>query len=191
MIEEIDMKYVAWRKTLVKISIGSFALMVLYLMTAHFMVLDKKYISFFIYVNIIVQAFIIAAYILLRTNRSKDVKMVRYQFDNKFIKGDMSILPEHILSTNPRNTTTFKIHCEVSEFAKDDPPEFIIDIKGRHGQAIHDIKSHILNFKVGIEKDMLICNGDIIVRPNEKINFKFRKDVNVKIFTLEEVYSCE
>ena len=179
------MKYVAWRKTFIIISIGSTILMVL---VAHFMTLDKKYISFFLYTNTIIQALVIAAYVLLRINRQKHLKIVRHQFENKFIKADMDIFPEYIFSTNPRNTTAFKIYCELSEFAKDDPPEFIIDIKGRYGQAIHDIKNHILNFKVEIEKDILICKGDIIVRPNENVNFKFRKDVTIKIFTLEEMY---
>lgn len=182
------MKYIAWRKTFVILSIGSSVLMVLGLIVVHFMTSDKKYTSFFIYTNTIVQALIIVAYILLRINRPKDVKIIRHQFENKFIKGDMNIFPEYIFSTNPRNTTIFKIYCEVREFTKDGPSEFIFDIKGRQEQEIRDIKSHILNFKIGIEKDMLVYNGDIIVKPNEKINFKFRKDVNVKIFTLEEVY---
>ena len=187
------MKYVTQRKTLVMISIISIILMVLGLIVVYFinlfMNLDKKYISFFIYANMIVQAFVIVAYILLRANRPKDLKIVRYRFENKFKKGDMDIFPEHIFSTSPRNPTIFKIFWQVREFTKDDPPEFIIDIKGRNGEVIHDIKSHILSSKIGTEQDMLVYNGDVIIRPNEKINFKFRKDVNVKIFALEEVYT--
>ena len=76
----------------------------------------------------------------------------------------------------------------LAEFTKENPPEFVVDIKGRYGEVINDIKNHILNFKIGTEKDILVCKGDIIVKPNEKINFKFKKDVKVKMFILEEVY---
>ena len=182
------MKYVVMRKTLTIISMGSIVLMVLGLIATYFMTLDKKYIPFFIYVNIIVQALVITSYILLRTNRPKDLKIVRHKFENKFKKGDMDIFPEHIFSTNPRNATIFKIYWQVSEFTKENPPEFVVDIKGRYGEVINDIKNHILNFKIGTEKDILVCKGDIIVKPNEKINFKFKKDVKVKMFILEEVY---
>lgn len=183
------MKYVTVRKTLVKISILAIILMALGLIAIHFMILDKKYVYTFVYINIIIQTLVIAVYILTRFNRPKDVKIIRHQFENKFIKGDTNIFPEHIFSTNPRNAAIFKIYIGVSEFAKDDPPEIYIDIKGRHEQAISDIKNHLRNIKVGIEKDMFLIKGDIIVMPNEKINFKFRKDVNVKIFILEEVYT--
>lgn len=183
------MKYITVRKTLVKISILTTILMVSGLIAIRFTILDKKYIYPFIYTNIIVQTLIIVTYILTWFN-NKNIKIIRHQFENKFISGGTNIFPEYIFSTNPRNDAIFKIYYDVREFAKDDLPEIYIDIiKGRNEQTISDIKNRLRNIKVGIEKDIFLFKCNIMVMPNEKINFKFRKDVKVKIFILEEVYT--
>lgn len=180
------MKHVKLRKILVILSIGIFFLMLLAAIAFYFKILDKRYLIISLYANIIIQALVIILYILDRPDNTKNVRIMRYEFKNKIIRDDM--FPEYMSSTNPRNPTIFKIHLESEQFIKDDH-EFYADIVGINGKTIQDINSRIININSRIIKDVLIFDADIKMLPDEKINFKFREDMNIKIFTMEEMYT--
>ncbi len=176
------------RRQILNISIGTILLTILGLILIYYNILGKKYYDIIIKINIIIQSLCIAMFLISRFNKSKGVKMVRLRLNNILIKGDINIFPEPISSTSPRNPAIFKIYWEIGEFAKEDPPEFNIDIIGSNGKEMTEINSRILDIKTRIVKNIFLYNADIKIMPNEKINFKFRKDANVKIFNLEEVY---
>lgn len=51
-----------------------------------------------------------------------------------------------------------------------------------------DVKKQVLNVNTGISNDLFIFHVDMLVRPDEKINFKFKNDANIKTFLLGELY---
>jgi len=171
------------RKILLIISLGTIFLMTLSTIAIYYGELDKRYYELVLKASILIQSLCIVIYLLSRKlDERKYLKIIRHRLDNKFIKGNINIFPEPISSTSPRNPAIFKIYLEAEEFTKEDPPEIFIETNRT------DIKGHILNIKRRVENDVFFCDVDIRVMPNEKINFKFNKDVNIKIFKLEEVY---
>jgi len=171
------------RKTLLIASLGTIFLMTLSAIAIYYNELDKRYYELILKTSVLIQLLCIMMYLFSRPKLNKKyLKIIRHRFDNKFTKGNVSIFPEPISSTNPRNPAIFKIYFEAGEFTKENPPEMLVETNRT------DIKSNILNIKTRVENDVFFCNLDIKVMPNEKINFKFNKDVNIKIFNLEEVY---
>ena len=52
-----------------------------------------------------------------------------------------------------------------------------------------DIEDNIININSGIVENSFIFDADVIVRPDEKINFKLKKDTTIKLFFLGEFYT--
>lgn len=172
-----------------KASLVSTLTLIIGIILGRFGILDEKYVNIIVDANIIVQSILLVIFTILLIhfrNRPKGVKILRYQFENKLIKGDTDILSKPISSTNPRKFAIFKIYLEVKEFTE--PPEFGIIKTCGHGKSISDIKKHLLNINSCIIEDTFIFYADVIVMPEEKVNFKFKKDTNVKSFLLSELY---
>lgn len=173
--------------TLVKISLGSIFLMILGVIALYFKILDRKYVEAIIYGNILVHGTVLLFRLKKRLTKQKDVEMLRCQFKNKFIKEYTNILPEHICPTNTRKPSIFKIYWE-AYWDANSPPQFVIEMMGNNGKVISDIKSRIIYINTKTDKGITVFNAEIKVMPNEKINFQFRKDVNIELFTLKEIY---
>jgi len=153
--------------------------------------LDAKYGSYIIFVGLTIQftMFVILLWIFLRRIKylRNGVKIIRHRFENKYIKGDTDILPEFITTTNPRKSSIFNIYLEAKDIK--DPPDFGMYKMGRGNPAkMTDIKKHVLYVNADMVNDLFIFIVDIIVRPDEKINFKFRDDINIKTFFIGELY---
>lgn len=169
--------------TLVKISLGSIFLMILGVIALYFKILDRKYVEVIIYGNILVQGIVLFFRLKKRIIKEKDVEILRYQFKNKSIKEYTNIFPEHLCSTNTRKPSIFKIYWEANS-----PPQFVIEMIGNNGKVISDIKNRIIDINTKIYRDITIFNAELKVMPNEKINFQFRKDIDIELFTLKEIY---
>lgn len=170
--------------TLVKISLGAIFLMVLGAIALYFKMLDRKYFEAIIYGNILVQGTVLFIRLKKRMIKQKDVEILRYQFKNRSIKEYTNIFPEHICSTNTRKPSIFKIYWDTNS-----PQQFAIEMIGNNGKIISDIKSRIIYINTTkADKGITMFNAEIKVMPNEKINFQFRKDVNIELFTLKEIY---
>ena len=156
-------------------------------------ILDDGYISIIMDVLLIIQAVILSllvAILIIKRQKMNGVKIVRYKFDNKFIKGNTDIIPECVSPTSPRKPALFKVFLEIDiENIKnmEEPPEFGI-FKIGTGKAPQDIKNHIINANSGIIENSFIFDADIIVSPGEKINFRIKKDTIIKSFFLGEIY---
>ncbi len=169
--------------TLVKISLGSIFLMILGVIALYFKILDRKYLEVIIYGNILVHGTILFIRMKKRLVKKKDVEILRYQFKNKSIKENTNIFPEHICSTNTGNPSIFKIYWEANN-----PPQFAIEMIDNNGKVISDIKSRTIDVNTKTGNGITVFNAEIKVIPNEKINFQFRKDVNIELFNLKETY---
>lgn len=117
----------------------------------------------------------------------RGVKIIRHKIEDKYIKGNTDILPSFIGSTNPRKATMFQIYIEAKD-VKEDPRFNMRKIIGRGSEKTIDIKKHVLHVNTGIVDDLFIFVADMIVRPDEKINFKFENDINIKTFFIGELY---
>ena len=150
--------------------------------------LDKKYVDPILYVCLVVQTIflilVIITFIIIKT-RVHGVKIVRYRINDTLVKGDTDIIPEYISPTHPRKSTLFKIFLEVEDI--EDPPEF--GISKISSEKTPDIKDHIVNINAGIVNNSFIFDADLIVGPGEKINFRLKKDTNIKLFFLGEFYT--
>lgn len=153
--------------------------------------LDTKYGSYIISVGLVIQFIVVIIQLWTILRRIKylrnGVKIIRYRFEDKYIKGDADILPQFITTTNPRKPSIFNIYIEVKYFK--DLPYFGIYKMGRcDPPKMADMKKHVLYINAGTVNDLFIFIADIIVRPDEKINFKFRDDANIKTFFIGELY---
>ena len=171
---------------LTKISLTSTIIMIIGFILRSSGILEDRYINIIVGANIIIQLICIIIFTFSILGRSKGVKIVRNQFDNRFIKGDTYLFQEHISPTNPKRMAIFKIYLEVCKFIE--PPELGISKIGSYGKPISDIKKQFLNINSCIKDDIFIFNADMIVLPSEKVNFKFKKDTNIKTFFLGELY---
>ena len=113
------------------------------------------------------------------------VKIMRYRFSDRLVKGATNIIPENISPTNPKKPAIFKVLLEIRDV--DEPPEFGI-AKINIGAKTLKIEDNVSNIISGIADNNFLFSADIIVRPGEKINFQLKKDANVKLFLLGEIY---
>lgn len=169
--------------TLVKISSGSILLMILGVIALYFKILDRKYAEAIIYGNILVQGTVLFLRLKKRMIKQKDVEIFKYQFENRSIKEHTNIFPEYICSTNTRKPSIFKIYWEARN-----PPQFSIGMIDNNGKVVSYVKSRIIDINTKTDKGITMSNVEIKVMPNEKINFQFEKDVNIELFTLNEIY---
>lgn len=153
---------------------------------------DIIYSTYIIFTCLVIQ--FIAAFVtiviitLIRKKQPKNgIKIIRYRIEDRCIKGEEDILPEFITTTNPRKASIFKIYFGVKGFNK--LPYFGIYKTGKRDQdKMSNINEHIFNINVGIRDDLFIFHADVIVRPDEKINFKFKGDTNIEMFFVRELY---
>lgn len=153
--------------------------------------LDAIYTSYILLVGLATQVAILIVFvatILIRRNElKKGVKIIRYKYEDRYIKGEENVLPKFITTTNPRKASIFKIYFEIKDF-KELPDFGIYKIGKGDPDKTSDVKKQVLNVNTGISNDLFIFHVDMLVRPDEKINFKFKNDANIKIFLLGELY---
>ncbi len=154
--------------------------------------IDTKNSNYIWIIGLSIQIILLTIFVVLISMRKRQlkrtVKIPRYQFEDRYIKGDTHILPKNISTTNPGKSSIFKIYFEIKDFKKDEPPDFCIYAMGKVPMEITDMKKHLADINIGIEDNLFIFNADIIVRPNQEINFMFKKDTNLKTFFVGEVY---
>lgn len=137
-------------------------------------------------IQIILLVLLFILMMIKKKQLGRGIKIIRHKIEEKFIKGNTDILPDSIEVTNPRKSSIFKIFVEVRNVTE--PPDFGICKTGRGGSKMADIGKHLLNVHAGIIEGNFIFDAEIIVRPDEKINFKFKDDANIKMFFVEELY---
>ncbi len=174
-----------------KITLIIFIIVITSLIAEFVGILDVRYGSYILIAGILIQILLLAFLIIAIMNRkrelTKGIKIIRHKFEDKFIKGDTEILPKFMTSTNPRKSSIFKIFFQVKDFKE--PPEFgILKMDKGNIKSDEDIKKHLLDVNAQIIEGSFIFDADIIVNPEEKINFKFKKDTNIKLFFIGELY---
>lgn len=92
---------------------------------------------------------------------------------------------QNISSTNPRKSALFKVFLEIENVSE--PPEIGISKDGVK-RELPNIKDHIVNINSGKINENFIFDAELIVRPNENINFQVKKDAVIKLFFLGEFY---
>ena len=158
-----------------------------------FDVLDERYSTMIMIGILVIQTilFILVFFIIIISKRkitahkNHEVRIIRFKFKDRFIKGNTDILPENIYPTNPMKSALFKIYLEIENVSE--IPEIGIS-KTSTERIIPDIKKHIVNFNTEMGNNNFIFDADIIVDPNEKINFRINKDTVIKLFFLGECY---
>lgn len=134
-----------------------------------------------IIVSIIETIIFIAGLRIMAKELTLDTKIsiLKGKFDNKRINADTEILDKPIISTNPMKSCVFRIYIELAEKLIE-PLEFSI--------------IRIFEMKFSEQKiATLFVDGTHIlyinVSPREKLNFKFNRDINAKIFSIDEIYT--
>lgn len=172
-----------------KISLTVLFVLTMTMIAEAFGILSQRYGNYIFFVGISIQIiiliFLVTILLTKKNELKRGVKIIRHRIEDKYIKGDTDILPSFIGSTNPIKASIFKIFVEIKDFK--DPPEFGMCKMGRNNTKI-DISKHILNVRAGIIEGSFIFDADIIVRPDEKVNFKFKNDTNIKLFLVGELY---
>lgn len=173
-----------------KISLTILIILAITFITEELGILNPTYSRYIFIVGLSIQVILLVILLMLVMIRKKQlgrgIKIIRHKIEEKYIKGNTDILPDFIEVTNPRKSSIFKIFVEVRNFT--DTPDFGICKMGRGGSYITDINKHVLNVHARIIEGNFIFDADIIVRPYEKINFKFKDDTNIKMFFVEELY---
>lgn len=112
--------------------------------------------------------------------RLPDVKVIipKAHVDDKLIIANSDIFKKNIIPTNPFRGCIFRIYIELK-----DPIEKLgtFIIRSRDSNTVED------KIDGKFSKDS-ICVINTIVRPNETLNFKFDRDIDVKKFMIEELY---
>lgn len=137
-------------------------------------------------IQILLFIIILISYTKQRDVLKRGVKIIRYKTENRFIKGNTDVLPSFISSTNPRKASIFKIFFEADKC--EELPYFGILKIGKGNIGPDDLKKHLLNLRSGIMEESFIFDADILVKPDEKINFKFKDDINIKFLFIGEIY---
>lgn len=151
-------------------------------------IMDEKYYEITMYIMLAMQLLILLTLVIiviLKRRKMKGVRIVRYQTENKFIKGDTNIIPEYISSTNTRNSAIFSVLLQIDNITS--VPEVTIS-KMLGDKKLTDIKDHIITVDAGLVENCYMFHADIISRPGEKINFNLNIDATVKLFFLGELY---
>ncbi len=127
--------------------------------------------------------------LVIKKNKMCTVKIRRCQISDKMVKSNIDILPEHVHPTNPRKSALFRVFLAL-ENVKRTPEIGISHLRTGcpNDSGKNDISKNIGNINVDMVDDNLIFGIDIIVRPDEEINFYFKQDADIKLFLLEEFY---
>jgi hypothetical protein len=109
------------------------------------------------------------------------VMIPKGKFIETQIRADKYIFNEHITSTNPMRKSIFRICIELTEKLIE-PLEFSV---------VRILEQKISDQKVDV--DHYLIEGTHIlhinVYPKEKLNFKFNRDLNAKLFSVDEFYT--
>lgn len=171
-----------------KLSLTASLILLIALIAETIGILDKRYLTMIMYIVLVIQVMIFVLLIVIVINRRgiiNGVKMIRYQFSDRLVKGNTCILPEYISTTNPGKSALFKIFLEIKDIRE--PPEIGISKIGVE-TVTPDIKDHIIKVNSCIIDNSFIFDVDILVKPWEKINFQLKKDTTIKSFFLGEFY---
>jgi len=176
-----------------KVSLTISFIMVITIIAEYFGILDKKYSTYIILIGFAIQIIILIIFIILLIIRymmfkklDNGIKIIRHKFEDVCIKGQTDVLPKSINPTNPMKPSIFKIYIEVKDFKE--PPDFGVIMSGKGRVNVSDMKKRMSNVATGIKDSLFIFHADIIVRPNENINFQFKTDANIKTFFVGEIY---
>lgn len=174
-----------------KISLTILFISMMTIIAESFGILSQIYGNYILFAGIVIQIILLIAFIILSLTSQgrlkRGVKIIRHKIEDKYIKGNTDILPSFISSTNPRKATIFQIYIEAKD-VKEDPHFNMCKIIGGGPEKTIDIKKHVLHVNTGIVGDLFIFVADLIVRPDEKINFKFENDINIKTLFIGELY---
>jgi uncharacterized membrane protein YcgQ (UPF0703/DUF1980 family) len=174
--------------TLSKLSLAACVAIAAAFVAEKFGILEMRYLVIIAIISATVQVIlliILMATVMTKYRKVSGVRMTRYKFCDRFIKGNENILPEHISTTNPRKSAIFKILLEIKYTG--DLPEIVISKKGFASLATCK-KNHDVNIHSGMLDDSLVFDADIAVKPGEEINLLLKKDALVKSFFLGEFY---
>lgn len=173
-----------------KISLTATLILMISVVASIFGILDNRYVKMIMYAVFVVQTMlliIVIIILILKKRKMKGVRIIRYQLQNQPVKGETNIISEKISPTNPMKSTLFKIFLEIDNISE--PPEIGIGIyKITTEKIIPDIKNHVVNINSGMVDHSFIFDADVIVRPEEQINFQVKKDTTIKLFFLGEFY---
>jgi hypothetical protein len=174
--------------TLTKLSLAAGFIILMAFVAEILSVLDSRYTAIIMVVAATIQMislFVLIAIVIMRHREIRGVRIVRYQFSNRFINMNEYILPEHISITNPGKSAIFKIFMEAKH--TNESPE--IEISNMSvTEVISDMKDRIINNNSRVIDNNFIFDVDITVKPGEKINFQLKKDTFVNSFLLGEFY---
>jgi hypothetical protein len=174
-----------------KISLTIFFILTMTVIAEAFGVLSQRYANYILLVGTSIQMIMLIALVislLIRKGELKrGVKIIRHKIEDKYIKGNTDLLPSFIGSTNPRKAAIFQIYIEAKDFKENPCFNMCKTVRGGPEKMI-DIKKHILRVNTSIVDDLFIFVADLIVRPDEKVNFKFENDINIKTFFIGELY---
>lgn len=174
--------------TLRDISIG-LSIIVLAISIGTYGIANKKSISTILMVIVAIQISLFIIFLVGHIRRymaSIYVPIPILRFDNRIVRGHTNISPEYICATNPNGSSTLNISFEIKDLQE--YPEFGI-LKINKNLRIEDIEKEILKMEERITEDKVTrFNIDIIINPEEKINFQFDRDVNLRLFTVHEMY---
>lgn len=173
-----------------KISLAILFVITMTMIAEAFGILSQRDGSYIFIVGLSIQIIMLIVLVILLLARKgelkRGVKIIRHKIEDKYIKGDTDLLPSFISSTNPIKASIFEIYLEAKDFKEN--PCFSIYKMGKGNPEIADIKKHVLHVNTGVVDDLFIFSAGLIVRPDEKINFKFKDDINIKTFLVGELY---
>lgn len=171
-----------------KLSLAAILTVIITLFLETLDILDEKYSHIILFGIGVIQIVFLAIFIIIviiKKRRMNGVKIIRYQLHDTMVKGETDILPENMSPTNPRKSAMFKIFLEIENISE--TPEIGI-YKMSLGRVVPNIKDYIVNINFGKVDNNFIFNADVMVGPDEKINFQIKKDTIIKLFFLGEIY---
>jgi hypothetical protein len=109
-----------------------------------------------------------------------DIKVIipKAHIDNRFITANSDVFKKNIVPTNPFRTCVFRISMEINASIEQ---LGISAVRFRESRIIENV----------ITKDVEAREAYVIdttVLPNETINFKFDKDIDIKKLFIDELY---
>lgn len=151
-------------------------------------ILESRYAIIIAIISSVIQVIFIGistAMLITKYRKTHAVKIIRYKFNDRFVRGNDYMITEHISTTNPRKSAIFKILLDIKYTGE--PPEIEVS-KNNIVSIASDVKNHIINVNSEVVDDNLLFDADVIVKPGEEINLRLNKDALIKSFFLGEFY---
>jgi hypothetical protein len=149
--------------------------------------LGRMSLEHMIIINIVVTIietilFVIGMRIIAKdlTGPGSQLLILKGKFNDKYIKGNTDIFDRLIIPTNPMKDCMFRICIELADRFIGPSLELLVIRKCE--ACTCEQKVDASHCKEG--SHALHINID----PREKLNFKFNKDIKVKLFSVEELY---